>query len=190
MGSMATTSIALLRSVGGRPIGTQAPRYSARIRWRSEVDPDWEIDTRHPGFETWRQAAFFANGLSEDGACMLVLQDGAFLLQVANGRDLVVDSQEVTIWQGANPRDFGIPEDLNFVRATAGPTDLSAMGLDGLFSAVRFGVDEDGGSSRMDVRVEADARRRAVLVSLVLSKEEDETKLEFFERRFVQLPKA
>jgi hypothetical protein len=190
MSDMATTSTAFLRSVGSRRTDSSVPRFVARIRWRSEVDPDWEIDTRHPGFETWRQAAFFANGLSEDGASILSLRNGAFLLKLANGRDIVIDRQEIVIWQGAKPNDSGVPEDLSFVQASAAPTDLSAMGLDGSFSAARFGVDEDGSSSRMDVRVEADAQRRAVLVSLVLLSEDDETEVPFFERFFVNPAKA
>ena len=112
------------------------------------------------------------------------------MLQMVNGRGVVVDSQDIVIWQRANPRNSDTPDDINFVRASAGPDELSAMGLDGCFSPVRFGVDDARGWSRMDVRVEADVQRRAVVVSLVVPNEEDETELGFFERQLVHPPQA
>ena len=190
MASAPQTFIRTLRIVDSKPLDIAAPRYVARIRWRCDVDPDWEIDTRHPGFEAWREAACFANGLSEEGACILFLQDGALVLQLVNGRDVVVDGQDTIIWQRSNPSSSGTPDDINFVRADAGPDELSAMGLDGCFSPLRFGVDDARGLSRMDVRVEADVQRRAVLVSLAVPNEEDEREVGFFERQLVHPPQA
>jgi hypothetical protein len=187
---MAPTPRALLRIVDGELLDMPAARYVARIRWRCNVDPDWEIDTRHPGFEDWREAACFANGLSEEGPCILFLQDGALVLQLVNGRDVVVDSRDIVTWQRANPRNSATPDDINFVRSSEGPDELSALGLDGCFTPVRFGVDDAWGWSRMDVRVEADVERRTVLVRLVVPKEEDQSDLGFFERQLVHPPRA
>ena len=193
MGGMAPapqTFIRILRIVDGKPRDMPAARYVARIRWRCDVDPDWELDTRHPGFDAWREAACFANGLSEEGAGILFLQDGALVLQLVNGRDVVLDSQDTVIWQRLRPRSGETPDDVNFVRVQAGPDELSAMGLDGCFSPLRFGVDDARGASRMDVRVEADVQRRAVLVSLTVPNEEDETEVGVFERQLVHPPQA
>jgi hypothetical protein len=179
-----------LRIIDNKPVDMPAARYVARIRWRCDVDPDWEIDTRHPGFEAWREAACFANGLSEGGPCILFLQDGALVFQMVNGRGVVVDSQDIVIWQRANPRNRDTPDDINFVRASEGPDELSAMGLDGCFTPVCFGVDDAWGWSRMDVRVEADVQRRTVVVRLVVPKEEGQSELGFFERQLVHPPQA
>jgi hypothetical protein len=173
-----------------KPRDAPAARYVARIRWRCDVDPDWEIDTRHSGFEAWREAACFANGLSEEGPCILFLQDGALVLQLVNGRDVVLDDQDIVIWQRLNARSGGTPDDINFVRASEGPDELSAMGLDGCFSPVRFGVDDAWGLSRMDVRVEADVQRRTVLVRLVVPKEDGRGELGFFESQLAHPPQA
>lgn len=157
-----------LRIVGATPAEAPAGRYAARIRWRCAADPDWEIDTRHPGFESWREAACFANGLADDGASTLWLKEGALVLELVNGRKEVMDRQEAIVWQRVSPRRPALPEDLTFVRADVDLREMSAMGLDGAFGAMRFGVDDVRGSSRLDVRVEADARRRMVIVTLAL----------------------
>ena len=181
---------ALIRMVDSKPSDVPAARYVARIRWRCDVDPDWEIDTRHSGFEAWREAACFANGLAEEGPCILFLQDGALVLQLVNGRDVVVDDQDIVIWQRVNPTRSGTPDDINFVRASERPDELSAMGLDGCFTPVRFGVDDAWGWSRMDVRVEADVQRRTVLVRFVVPKEDGPCELGFFESQLTHPPEA
>lgn len=138
----------------------------ARIRWRCVADPEWEIDTHHHGFESWRRAACFANGLTEDGASALSLHDGALILHLVNGQGARIENGEALIWQRLEGSRPALPQELSFIRATIGPRELSAMGLDGPFSAAQFGVDEVGGSARLDVRIEADTARRAVLVTL------------------------
>lgn len=165
---MATASGPVLRIVETRPAERSAGRFSARIRWSRTADPDWEIDTRHLGFESWRQAACFANGLTEEGATALFLYEGVLILQLVNGSDVIVDDSESVVWQRESPPDASLPKDLQFMRAALGLGQLSAMGLDGAFSPMRFGVDDLSGSQRMDVRVEADARRRTVLVTLAV----------------------
>jgi hypothetical protein len=165
---MATASGPVLRIVDTRPEERLGGRFAARIRWRRIVDPDWEIDTRHLGFESWRQAACFANGLTEEGACALFLYEGVLVLQLVNGRDLIVEDSETVVWQREDPADARLPEDSEFIRTALDLGQLSAMGLDGAFSPMRFGVDDLRGSQRMDVRVEADARRRTVLVTLAV----------------------
>jgi hypothetical protein len=161
-------------------------RYVARIRWRHVADPSWEIDTRHHGFESWRVAACFANGLTEDGAAALSLHDGDLVLHLVNGREARLEGVDTVIWERAEAPE--LPEDLRFVRAPVGPRELSAMGLDGPFSAMRFGVDEVGGNGPLDVRVEADTRRRAVLVTLVKPRKADGA--EHRGREFFDVPRA
>jgi hypothetical protein len=145
----------------------------ARIRWRCFADPQWEIDTHHHGFETWRLAACFANGLTEEGASALSLHDGTLILHLVNGRDLVVESRDALIWQQADRSETTVPDDLSFIRAEVGARELSSMGLDGPFRAMWFGIDEVGRKVRLDVRVEADTRRRAVLVTLVAAENDE-----------------
>ena len=166
---MATASGPVLRIVDPSAGERLAGRFAARIRWRRSADPDWEIDTRHLGFESWRQAACFANGLTEQGACALFLCEGVLVLQLVNGRDVIVEDSEIVVWQREGPPDASLPRDSQFIRAALGLRQLSAMGLDGPFSPMRFGVDDLCGSQRIDVRVEADARRRTVLVTLAVA---------------------
>jgi hypothetical protein len=172
---MATPSAPVLRIIDSRTMGRPAGRYAARIRWRRSAIPDWEIDTRHAGFESWREAACFANGLIEDGACALCLYEGVLLLQLVNGRDLIVDAQDVVIWRRESAIDESLPEDAAFMRAALDFDELSATGLDGAFRPMRFGVDDLHGSARLDVRVEADARRRTVLVTLATTEHDGES---------------
>ncbi len=187
---MATASGPVLRIVDSRTAGQTAGRYAARIRWRRAADPDWEIDTRHVGFESWRQAACFANGLIEEGACSLFLYEGVLLLQLVNGRDVIVESDDIIVWERAAPPNNALPEDSGFMRAALDLDELSAAGLDGPFSPTRFGVDDLHGSERLDVRVEADARRRAVLVTLATTEKGDEPTEEMFGGAIFDVPQA
>ncbi len=132
------------------------------------ADPDWEIDTRHLGFESWRHAACFANGLTEEGVCALFLYEGVMVLQLVNGREMLVDDGETVVWHRERPHDAISPEEAPFFRTAVDLSQLSAIGLDGAFSAMYFGVDDLRDSRRIDVRVEADARRRTVLVTLAV----------------------
>jgi hypothetical protein len=179
-----------LRIVDAKYERQRLGRYVARIRWRHVADPAWEIDTRHHGFESWRVAACFANGLTEDGATALSLQDGALILHRVNGQDARLDSSDAVIWERTEGSDPELPEELSFVRAAVGPRELSAMGLDGPFSAMRFGVDEVGGSGPLDVRVEADTRRRAVLVTLVKPRAAGAAGPEYLGSELFDIPRA
>jgi hypothetical protein len=186
---MPTAPRSCLRIVDRNDPVERTARYLARIRWSCDVDPDWEIDTRHSGFETWRAAACFANGLAEEGASILFLQEGALILQLVNGRDVLVRNEEIVVWHRASLSEEST-DDATFVRAPAGPRDLSAMGLDGVLSPTRFGVDDGRGSRRLDVRVEADVRRRAVMVSLEVPGDDDEAEMSLFQRQLLQPPQA
>jgi hypothetical protein len=185
---MPTAPRSLLRVVnaGGPTAGVAG--YLSRVRWRCDVDPDWEIDTRHPGFKTWRGAACFANGLTEEGASTLLLREGALFLRLVNGRVLPVNVEEIVVWQRV--RSTGGRDDARFMRAAAGPSELSACGLDGALSPMRFGVDEARGGQRLDVRVEAHMRRRAVVVSLDLPRDEDANETTPFGRQLFQPAQA
>ena len=165
-------------------------RYAARIRWRRAANPDWEIDTRHLGFESWREAACFANGLIEDGACALFLYEGVLLLQLVNGRDVIVDAHDVVVWQRQSATDDCLPEDSAFMRATLDIDELSATELDGAFRPMRFGVDDLDGSARLDVRVEADARRRTVLVTLATTEHDGKSSGDMFGGAIFDVPQA
>lgn len=187
---MATASGPVLRIVDATTPVRPAGRYAARIRWRRVGDPDWEIDTRHLGFESWRQAACFANGLVEEGACALFLYEGVLLLQLVNGRDVIIEVPDTVVWQRVDPTDSSLPEDAAFMRATLDMDELSAAGLDGAFTPTRFGVDDLHGSERLDVRVEADARRRAVLVTLAATQEADEPNADTFGGAIFDVPQA
>ena len=83
-------------------------------------------------------------------------------------RPVIVDDSETVVWQRESPPDASSPKDSQFIRTALGLEQLSAIGLDGAFSPMRFGVDDLCGSQRIDVRVEADARRRTVLVTLAV----------------------
>jgi hypothetical protein len=187
---MATASGPVLRIVDATTPVLQTGRYAARIRWRRAGNPDWELDTRHLGFESWRQAACFANGLTEEGACSLFLYEGVLLLQLVNGRDVIVEGSEVVIWQRANPNNDAASEDAAFIRAALDIDGLSEAGLDGAFSPICFGVDDLHGSERLDVRVEADARRRAVLVTLATTSRAAEAKEDLFGGAIFDVPQA
>lgn len=154
------------------------------------ANPDWEIDTRHLGFESWREAACFANGLTEDGACALLLYEGVLLLQLVNGRDVIVDAHDVVVWQRERAPDECLPEDSAFIRTALDFDELSAIGLDGAFRPMRFGVDDLHGSARLDVRVEADARRRTVLVTLAATEHDGESSGDMFGGAIFDVPRA
>ena len=154
------------------------------------ADPDWEIDTRHPGFESWRQAACFANGLTEEGACALFLYEGVLVLQLVNGRDVIVEESEIIVWQRESPPEATLPKDFEFMRTALDLAHLSAMGLDGAFSPMRFGVDDLCGSQPIDVRVEADARRRTVLVTLAVVSDGAEASGEALSGTLFDVPQA
>lgn len=187
---MATPSGPVLRVIDSRTTGRPAGRYAARIRWRRAANPDWEIDTRHVGFESWREAACFANGLIDDGACALFLYEGVLLLQLVNGRDVIVDGHDVVVWQRQNATDECLPEDSAFIRAALDIDELSATGLDGAFRPMRFGVDDLHGSARLDVRVEADTRRRTVLVTLATTEHDGESRGDMFGGAIFNVPRA
>jgi len=187
---MATASGPVLRIVDATTPVRPAERYAARIRWRRGADPDWEIDTRHLGFESWRQAACFANGLIEEGACALFLYEGVFLLQLVNGRDVIIEGRDTVVWQRANSKDDALPDDSAFIRTAVDIDELSAAGLDGAFSPMHFGVDDLHGSERLDVRVEADARRRAVLVTLATTDTGEEPTEEMCGGAIFDVPQA
>jgi hypothetical protein len=162
---------------------TGSTGYVARIRWRSKIDPDWEIDTSHRTFESWKEAACFANGLGAPGASELVLSEGAFVLRLVNGRCIPVADENLVVWHREMPTGAAVgSEDSAFVAAAEGAKKLSRNGLDGEFKAVLFGIDAIGSSQRIDVTVEADAARLAVRIRVVVAREPEEGDLEFLER--------
>ena len=140
----------------------KARSFSALVRWRSEGNGAWEIDTRHSGFDSAEEAAMAANGLGCSGFAKLVLERGDLFTIGVNGQRLLVDT-EIVVWtMAAAPAD--LPEDLQFERVDETPGLLSAEGLDGLFEARRFRVLDNESGRDVSVRLAVGPSRVLVLV--------------------------
>lgn len=136
--------------------------FSALIRWRSDSGSVWELDTRHSGFPTAEAAAIAANGLGVDGFAKLLLTKEKLYTVDVNGRREPVTG-EVVIWElPVAPPD--VPEDMRFERVKDSLADLSARGLDGVFSASRFRVVEDESEVDVDIRLSVAQSQVVVLV--------------------------
>jgi hypothetical protein len=129
-------------------------RFTARIRWQADVDPTWEMETSHPGFETAEDAALFANGFLEAGADELRLESGRLILTLTDGTSVEPPADAVQIWRLPDDgTDCQIADDADFERTTISIERLSAMGFDGGFTQIKYGV-TDGTGAQVDVAVE------------------------------------
>lgn len=145
--------------------------FSAVLRWRSRLHPEWEVDTRHPSFPSPGAAALAANGLGACGLEELRLERGRLFVVNVSGRRTKVRG-DVVIWTvPAAPLD--LPDDFRFERADETVQELSRRGLDGGFEPRSFRVIEDrtgadvhalliAGRSRVVVFVSAASRVRGV----------------------------
>src|SRR4051794_12753105 len=89
--------------------------FSAVLRWRSRLHPEWEVDTRHPSFPSAEAAALAANGLGTDGLEELRLERGKLFVVDVSGRRAMVRGDVVFWTVPAAPLD--LPDDFRFERA-------------------------------------------------------------------------
>jgi hypothetical protein len=129
-------------------------RFTARIRWQADVDPSWELETAHPGFETAEDAALFANGFLEAGADELRLESGRLILTFTDCSSVEFPSDSAQIWcLPDDGTDCQVADDADFERASISIEHLSAMGFDGGFTQIKYGVTDVTGA-QVDVAVE------------------------------------
>jgi hypothetical protein len=142
-------------------MATVGTSFSALVRWRSEIDPAWELDTRHRGFTTAEAAAMAANGLGVNGFEKLRLDKGRLFVIDLNARSQLVQG-EVAIWMMV-PVAADVPDDFRFERMDETLTALSASGLDGFFRPKHFRVVDDGSDADVDISL-AVGRSRVVML--------------------------
>lgn len=122
-------------------------RFVARIRWQADADPIWEVETSHGGFETAEDAALFANGFLEAGADELRLESGRLLLTLTDRSLSELPPDAVQIWRLRDDgMDYQVADDQDFERVPISIERLSAMGFDGGFTQIKYGVTDAAGS--------------------------------------------
>jgi hypothetical protein len=123
------------------------PPFTARIRWQADADPSWEIETLHPGFETAEDAALFANGFLEAGAEELRLEGSRLLLSLADRTVQELSADSIQVWRlPESAEDVRVADDADFQRVILSPEQLSALGFDGGFMQVKYGVSDAAGA--------------------------------------------
>jgi len=136
--------------------------FSALVRWRSRLHPEWEVDTRHPGFPSAEAAALAANGLGTDGFEELRLEREVLFVVDLSGRRASVEG-DIALW--TTPTTLDLPEDFRFERVDGSVHEMSRRGLDGGFEPRRFRVIDDGTTADVDARLLVGRSRVVVLVS-------------------------
>jgi hypothetical protein len=122
-------------------------RFVARIRWQADADPTWEIETAHGGFETAEDAALFANGFLEAGADELRLESGGLVLTLTDRSSSELPADAVQIWRLRDDgTDCQVADDQDFERVRISIERLSAMGFDGGFTQLKYGVTDSAGA--------------------------------------------
>lgn len=125
---------------------TSQQRFVARIRWQADADPSWEIETSHGGFDTAEDAALFANGFLEAGADELRLESGRLLMTLTDGSCVELPADTAQIWRLPDDgNDCQVADDGDFERASISIDGLSAMGFDGGFTQIKYGVTDPAG---------------------------------------------
>jgi len=137
--------------------------FSALVRWRSRLHPQWEVDTLHPGFLSAEAAALAANGLGAAGFEELRLEQGDMVVVDTNGGRASVEG-DVVLWT-APKAPLDLPEDFRFERVDGTARELSRRGLDGGFEPRRFRVIDDGTGADVDARLIVGRSRVVVFVS-------------------------
>lgn len=127
--------------------------FTAHIRWQADVDPTWEIETLHGGFETAEDAALFANGFLEAGADELRLRSGHLSLALTDQSSVELGEGVVQIWRLPESDDeLQVADDVDFQRVSMTLPQLSALGFDGGFVQIKYGVtDSDGAQVQVAV---------------------------------------
>ena len=121
--------------------------FTAHIRWQADVDPSWEIETQHVGFETAEDAALFANGFLEAGADELRLRSGHLSLALTDRSSVELGEGVVQIWRLPESDDeLQVADDVDFQRVSMTLPQLSALGFDGGFVQIKYGVTGSGGA--------------------------------------------
>lgn len=137
--------------------------FSAVVRWRSRLHPEWEVDTRHTSFRSPEAAALAANGLGTEGLEELRLERGELFVLDVEGRCIRVEG-EVVLWTvPAAPHK--LPDDFRFERVDGTAQELSRRGLDGGFEPRRFRVLDDGTGADVHMRLIAGRLHVVVFVS-------------------------
>jgi hypothetical protein len=118
-----------------------AKKVLARIRWRSERDASWEIETHHTGFAVAEDAALYANGFVTRSPAALVLKKGSLHLFYTDGTDAPLAAGTYQVWRLPEDFDASLPaDDSNFVPVDITPRALSARGLDGKWEQLAYGI--------------------------------------------------
>jgi hypothetical protein len=129
-------------------------RFTARIRWQADADPSWEIETTHAGFETAEDAALFANGFLDVGADELRLEDGRLLMMLTDRSSIELPPDSLQIWRLPDDgTDCQVADDGDFERAPISIDRLSALGFDGGFTQIKYGVTDTAGT-QIDVALQ------------------------------------
>jgi hypothetical protein len=122
-------------------------RFTARIRWQADADPTWEIETAHDGYRTAEDAALFANGFLEAGADELRLEAGRFFLTLTDRSSIELPSDSVQIWRLPDDgAELQVADDRDFKRVHESIEHLSALGFDGGFTQIKYGVTDATGA--------------------------------------------
>ena len=134
--------------------------FTARIRWQADADPAWELETSHDGFADPEEAAFFANGLTNRAAVELRLEEGRVWLTLIDGSTFELAADVVQVWR--LPEDgmegeehYPVADDSDFYRVAMTFDELSAIGLDGGFAQIKYGVVDPNGAE-VDVAISLD----------------------------------
>jgi hypothetical protein len=116
-------------------------QFTARIRWQCDANPCFELETRHTGFATAEEAALFANGFSEAAAAELQLARGQVLFTRVDGSESELERDAITVWHLPDDgQDFQVADDEDFEVVPLSFAAMSAMGLDGGFLQIKYGV--------------------------------------------------
>lgn len=121
--------------------------FTAHIRWQADVDPGWEIETSHPGFQSAEDAALFANGFLEAGADELRLASGRLSLSLTDRSSIDLPEDAVQVWRlPQSAEDIQIADDADFHLVSMNLSQLSALGFDGGFVQIKYGVTDAAGT--------------------------------------------
>jgi hypothetical protein len=128
-------------------------RFTARIRWQADADPTCEIETSHAGFETAEDAALFANGFLDAGADELRLESGHLFLTLTDRSTIELRQVTIDVWRLPDDGgDYQVADDNDFARTPITIERLSAMGFDGGFTQIKYGVTAAAGA-QVDVSI-------------------------------------
>jgi hypothetical protein len=150
--------------------------FTARIRWQADADPAWELETSHGGFANPEQAALFANGFTNRAADELRLDDGRVCMTLTDGSTFELAAEIVQVWRlpedcAEGEEHYPVADDWDFHRVAISFDELSALGLDGGFAQIKYGVVDPNGTG-VDVAIALDATG---LLTVTVNEKADET---------------